>query len=126
MKRYLTFKPSGIIWLDNIPEGWEVKRLKYIANTRVSNVDKKSEDEIQVKLCNYIDVYKNEFINEKIEFMVATATRRQVDYFELKRGDVIITKDSETPDDIGIPAYVDLVDTKNIVCWYHLAISTPI
>jgi type I restriction enzyme, S subunit len=126
MKKYLIFKPSGIDWLDNIPEGWDVKRLKHISNTRVSNVDKKSEDEIQVKLCNYIDVYKNEFINEKIEFMVATATRRQVDSFELKKGDVIITKDSETPDDIGIPAYVDLEDTKNVVCGYHLAISTPI
>ncbi len=126
MKKYSTFKPSGIDWLNDLPEGWEVKRLKYIANTRVSNVDKKSEDEIQVKLCNYMDVYKNEFIDEKIEFMVATATRRQVDYFQLNKGDVIITKDSETPDDIGIPAYVSLEDTENIVCGYHLAISTPI
>ncbi len=126
MKRYSTFKPSGIEWLDVIPKGWEVKRLKYISNTRVSNVDKKSEDEIQVKLCNYVDVYKNEFINEKIKFMVATATEKQIETFELKKGDVIITKDSETPDDIGIPAYVSLEDTKNIVCGYHLAISTPI
>jgi len=126
MKRYSTLKPSGNDWLGDIPDGWEVKRLKYISYTRVSNVDKKSEDEIQVKLCNYVDVYKNEFITEKIDFMIATATRRQVDAFELKKGDVILTKDSETPDDIGIPAYVDLEDTKNIVCGYHLAISTPI
>lgn len=125
MKKYLTFKHSDDVWLGDIPESWEVKRLKYISFTRVSNVDKKSEDEIPVRLCNYIDVYKNEFINEKIEFMVATATRRQVDSFELKNGDVIITKDSETPDDIGIPAYVELEDTKYIVCGYHLAISTP-
>src|SRR6266581_6048127 len=125
MKKYSTFKPSGIDWLGDIPERWEIKRLKYVSNTRVSNVDKKSDDELPVKLCNYMDVYKNEFIDGKIEFMVATATKRQVDTFELKKGDVIITKDSETPDDIGIPAYVDLEDTKNIVCGYHLAISTP-
>jgi type I restriction enzyme S subunit len=125
MKTYSTIKSSGNDWLGDIPQEWEVKRLKYISYTRVSNVDKKSEDEIPVRLCNYIDVYKNEFINENIEFMVATATRRQIDSFELKNGDVIITKDSETPDDIGIPAYVDLEDTKNIVCGYHLAISTP-
>ena len=118
-------KPSGIDWLGKIPEGWGVKRLKYISNTRVSNVDKKSEDEIPVKLCNYVDVYKNEFIDDKIDFMIATATRGQLDAFELKKGDVILTKDSETPDDIGVPAYVNLEDTKNIVCGYHLAISTP-
>ena len=57
--------------------------------------------------------------------MIATATRGQLDAFELKKGDVILTKDSETPDDIGVPAYVNLEDTKNIVCGYHLAISTP-
>src|SRR6266571_4556773 len=125
MKRHLAYKPSGNDWLGDIPESWHMKRLKYISSTRVSNVDKKSEDEIAVRLCNYIDVYKNEFINEKIDFMKATATRKQIDAFELKKGDVILTKDSETPDDIGIPAYVDLEDTKNIVCGYHLAISTP-
>lgn len=118
-------KPSGIDWIGDIPEEWKVKRLKYISNTRVSNVDKKSEDEIPVKLCNYVDVYKNEFIDEKIDFMVATATRGQLDAFELKKGDVILTKDSETPDDIGVPSYVSLDDTKDIVCGYHLAISTP-
>ena len=125
MKKNISFKSSDNDWLGDIPERWEMKRLKYISYTRVSNVDKKSEDEIPVRLCNYIDVYKNEFINENIEFMLATATRRQVDSFELKNGDVIITKDSETPDDIGISAYVDLEDTRNIVCGYHLALSTP-
>ena len=118
-------KPSGINWLGDIPEGWEIKKLKYISDTRVSNVDKKSEDEMPVRLCNYVDVYKNEFIDEKIDFMVATATRGQIETFELKQGDVIITKDSETPDDIGVPAYVKLENTENVVCGYHLAISTP-
>lgn len=125
-RRYAKYKPSGIDWLGDIPEGWEVKRLKYLSDTRVSNVDKKSEDEVSVRLCNYVDVYYNEFINGKLDFMVATATSDQVDKFELKQGDVIITKDSETPDDIGIPAYVDFENTKNVVCGYHLAISTPI
>lgn len=122
---YPKYKPSNIDWLGDIPEEWAVKRLKYISNTRVSNVDKKSEDEIPVKLCNYIDVYKNEFINEKINFMIATATSGQISSFELKTGDVILTKDSEEPDDIGISAHVDLKDTKNVVCGYHLAIATP-
>ena len=122
---YPKYKPSGIDWLGNIPEEWTLKRLKYVSNTRVSNVNKKSEDELQVKLCNYIDVYKNELIDDQIDFMPATATDSQILNFELKMGDVIITKDSETPDDIGIPAYVNLKDTKNIICGYHLAIVTP-
>lgn len=118
-------RPSGIKWLGDIPEGWDVKRLKYLSNTRVSNVDKKSEDDIAVRLCNYIDVYKNEFITENLDFMKATATTGQIDAFELKTGDVIITKDSETPDDIGVPAFVKLSKTDKLVCGYHLAIITP-
>ncbi|MGR3309285.1 MAG: restriction endonuclease subunit S [Candidatus Brocadiales bacterium] len=126
MKAYPKYKDSGIEWLGEIPDGWKVKRLKCLSDTRVSNVDKKSEeDEVSVMLCNYTDVYNNEFIDEKIKFMSATATEGQIIKLKLKEGDVIITKDSETPDDIGVPSYVALKETNNIVCGYHLAIITP-
>ena len=32
MKRYDTYKPSEIEWLGEIPEHWEVKRVKEIGN----------------------------------------------------------------------------------------------
>ena len=38
-----------------------------------------------------------------------------------KKGLVILTKDSETPDDIGNPCYVE-IDFDNVVCGYHLTI----
>ncbi len=114
-------KAAGINWLGEIPSTWEVKRLKYVSDTRISNVDKKSEDEIAVQLCNYTDVYKNDFIDDNIEFMQATATLSQIKNFELKLDDVLMTKDSESSDDIGIPAYVSLSNTKGVVCGYHLA-----
>ena len=43
----------------------------------------------------------------------------------LNKGDVIITKDSETPDDIGIPAVV-MERIGNLVCGYHLALIRPL
>ncbi|OGU12192.1 MAG: hypothetical protein A2X61_08425 [Ignavibacteria bacterium GWB2_35_12] len=115
------FKPSGIDWLGDIPEHWEVKKLKYVAEIQSSNVDKKTnEGEISVLLCNYIDVYKNEFINDSILFMEASATEKEIEKFILNKGDVLITKDSETPDDIAKPAYVEK-DFENVICGYHLA-----
>ena len=39
-------------------------------------------------------------------------------------GDIIITKDSETPDDIGVPTYVKN-DLDNVVCGYHLTMIRP-
>ena len=43
MTRYDTYKPSGIEWIGDIPEHWEVKRLKYLADANPSNIDKKSK-----------------------------------------------------------------------------------
>lgn len=79
-----------------IPEHWEVKRLKNICEMLVSNVDKHTKPiEHPVKLCNYVDVYKNDFITSAIEFMQATATIDEIGRFKIKINDVIITKDSE-------------------------------
>ena len=74
---------------------------------RVSNVDKHTiEDELPVRLCNYVDVYYNDLITSALEFMRATASQSEVDRFRLQENDVLITKDSETWDDIGVPALV--------------------
>lgn len=101
------------------------RRLSAVASTRTSNVDKKSADgERAVQLCNYVDVYKNDRITSQIEFMQATATPGQIGAFALRAGDTVITKDSETADDIGVPAYVS-EDIDRLICGYHLAIVRP-
>jgi type I restriction enzyme S subunit len=125
LQKYQTYKDSGVEWIGEMPEGWEVKRLKYIASANPSNIDKKSIDgEIAVSLCNYGDVYKNEFIDRHLEFMKATATHDQIQKFLLQKGDVILTKDSECPNDIGIPALVSESFT-DVVCGYHLTHIKP-
>ncbi|MGH3779382.1 MAG: restriction endonuclease subunit S [Pseudonocardiaceae bacterium] len=99
--------------------------LKSVATVRVSNVDKKTvEGDQSVRLCNYTDVYYNNAISEDMSFMSATATREQIRIFGLRKDDVVITKDSETAEDIGIAAYVKSSD-RDLVCGYHLAILRP-
>src|SRR5690606_25796029 len=66
-------------------------------------------------------VYKNDKISSEIKFMQATATLSEIEKFQLKKDDVLITKDSETPDDIAIPAYV-VEDLNKVLCGYHLAL----
>jgi len=101
------------------------RRLKNIAIIAVSNVDKKSTaGDWPVHLCNYVDVYNNERITSDLPFMEATATPEQVRQFHLRAGDVLVTKDSETPDDIAVPAYV-AEEMPQVVCGYHLAIVRP-
>jgi type I restriction enzyme S subunit len=119
-------KDSGVEWIGEIPSGWEVKKLKHISDVRPSNVDKHIyEDEIQVHLCNYTDVYYNETINSNTDLKKGSCNENEYEKFKLEKGDVIITKDSETPDDIGIPVYVEET-LENIVCGYHLTMIKPI
>jgi len=113
-------KDSGVEWIGEVPEHWEVKRLRHVAAFKNSNVDKKAYDgQEAVSLCNYTDVYYNEFITPNLPFMQATASPTEIEQFSLKKGDVIITKDSEDPSDIGIPSLVK-EEMPGIVCGYHL------
>jgi type I restriction enzyme, S subunit len=107
------------------PDTWREATLSSIAEVRFSSVDKITHpSEESVRLCNYIDVYDNDYITSHLEFMRASATRPEIAKFGLQVGDVIITKDSETPDDIGIPAVVDYA-APDLVCGYHLGLIRP-
>ena len=104
---------------------WVALPLSELAEVRVSNVDKKVRlGETPVQLCNYMDVYTNDYIDSNLEFMQSTANSIEKEKFKVCSGDVIITKDSETPFDIGIPAVV-MEDIHDLVCGYHLALIKP-
>lgn len=104
---------------------WPTSQLQELAEIRVSNVDKKSyASERPVKLCNYMDVYANDYVTAALDFMLATASPSEIERFALHAGDVVITKDSETPDDIGVPAVI-AEDIDSLVCGYHLALIRP-
>jgi type I restriction enzyme S subunit len=124
-REYDSYRNSGVEWLGDVPRHWTVERLKRLCDVRPSNVDKKTyDDEIPIRLCNYTDVYYCETISTGLELMEATATVDQIERFELRAGDVVITKDSETADDIAIAAYVS-EDMPGVVCGYHLALVRP-
>lgn len=114
-------------WPDSpeIPSDWTWTPFDAFAEVAVSTVDKKSyPGEIPVRLCNYTDVYYNDVITGDSDFMAATATADQVRRFAVREGDVAITKDSESSDDIGRPAFVPK-DLPGVVYGYHLAVYRP-
>lgn len=116
---------SYLDWTKNLPTDWQLKPLWTLADIRVSSVDKKeAEGEKPVRLCNYTDVYNNDFIDPSMDFMHATASDREIAQFGLRVGDVLITKDSESWEDIGVPALVTET-AEDLVCGYHLALLRP-
>ena len=114
-------KDSGVEWIGEIPEHWEVKRLKYLSKIELSTVDRHTKDnEQKVLVCHYPDVYNNEKITSDTSLNSGTCTIQEFEKFKLKKDDVLITKDSETADDIGVPTYVT-DDLERTVCGYHIA-----
>lgn len=52
-------------------------RLKHLAQVRSSNVDKViDDDQTPVRLCNYVDVYYRDRIDETIDFAAGSATSK--------------------------------------------------
>ena len=111
--------------INSIPKDWRLVRLGEVADVSFSSVDKKPADgEVPVELCNYTDVFYNRLIRVGMKLMTATATLVERDTWSLKKGDVLFTKDSETPDEIGVPSYVS-DDMPNVLCGYHLGLARP-
>lgn len=103
-------------------------RLGDVARIAISGVDKKTKDgEHPVRLCNYVDVYHNWSIHSDTAnaFMEASVTDKELAGFSLRRGQVAITKDSETRDDIGHSTYI-ADDLDGVVLGYHCALITPL
>ena len=107
----------------------ELKKYKLsdIAHIEISGVDKKTvEGETPVRLCNFVDVYHNWAITSWLhdDFMLASAKENEIAKCSIRKGQVAITKDSETRDDIGIPTYI-ADDFDDVLLGYHCALITP-
>ena len=102
-------------------------RLKDVAEVLISNVDKKSSpNEMDVRLCNYTDVYYNWAITSNYvpKLMIATATENEIEKYKLHKGDVALTKDSETKYDIGQSTYI-ADEIQDLLLGYHCALIRP-
>lgn len=119
------YNNSNIEWIGDIPDDWNIIKLKFIGDLKISTVNRiELDDETPVSICHYPQAYKNEKINVNTILSKGTCNEKEIDNFSLKKGQIILTKDSESRSDIGIPTFVE-DDINNAVCGYHLALFTP-
>ncbi|NOU41513.1 MAG: hypothetical protein HOO85_09625 [Methylotenera sp.] len=99
---------------------WEVKRLGEIGDISSAGVDKKLRaDETAVRLVNYLDAYRKDFIySEDLNHWV-TAPKHQLIRCAVKKGDIFFTPSSETRDDICKSA-VAMEDIPDAAYSYHV------
>jgi type I restriction enzyme S subunit len=86
IKPYTKYKPSGIAWLGDIPEHWEIKRIKYIFKEQ----DKRSETGLEnlLSVSHYTGVTKKSDKVASGEMMTNAATL--VGYKIVEKGDLVI------------------------------------
>ena len=99
---------------------WKKERLKSLGWLRSAGVNKLVDpNQKEVRLINYMDVYRNHQITDKIEFQKVTAKDSEIVNANVVVGDVLFTPSSEKPTDIG-HAGVVMQNLKNTVYSYHL------
>jgi type I restriction enzyme, S subunit len=94
-------KPSGIGWLGDIPEHWELRRLRYLG--RCQNGLNKSEEYFGsgYPFLSYSDVYKNESLPNDLSGLAVSTDEDRVNY-SVMEGDIFFTRTSEIIEEIGI------------------------
>ncbi|MFZ4724189.1 MAG: restriction endonuclease subunit S [Paludibacter sp.] len=89
MKRYETYKPSGIEWLGEIPGHWEVKRVKDCSQINQLALSDKTAIDYQFKYIDIGNVNHNGIVQEPelISFEEAPSRARRI----IRENDVIVS-----------------------------------
>jgi len=116
---------SGEVRFDGFSDEWEEVKLGGIGEFKTSSIDKiVNENEKLVNLINYMDVYRNKHIDKNFKCSETSLKEEQYEKVNLKKGDILFTPSSETPDDIGHSAVI-IEDLANTVYSYHLVRFRP-
>ena len=125
--RYREYKESGVEWLAEVPAHWDVRRARTLGTFSASGIDKKWDDnELPVKMLNYVDVYKSidKILRYSTELMDTTASPEKIAEHSVRKGDILLTPSSETSDDIGHAARVAEMPA-GVVYSYHVLRFRP-
>lgn len=120
-KPYQKYKPSGVEWIGEIPEGWGKRKLKFACSIKSSSVDKKDEYEKKTLIAHYNDIVANPVITKNTTFEYSSCTSSQYKSFLLNEGDLVVTKDSMDVSNIADVAIIEQLKEPT-VCGYHLYI----
>lgn len=105
IQKYTTYKPSGVEWLGDIPEHWEVKKLKFLGSIFAGINGKKGDDFSKeyvegmkafipfTNICNHTKISENEF-----QYVRVHENEKQN---RVQKNDILFLMSSETLEDIA-------------------------
>lgn len=93
-------KDSGIDWIGQIPQHWEVKRLRHLGFTQNGISAGAEYFGSGFPFVSYGDVYNNRQLPELVTGL-ANSSKAEQSQYSIKEGDVLFTRTSETIEEIG-------------------------
>ena len=94
-------KDSGVEWIGDIPEGWKVRKLRYLGSC-INGISKGGEYFGRgYPFVSYGDVYKNIQLPKQANGFVDT-TEKEREWYSVKEGDVFFTRTSETIEEVAL------------------------
>ena len=118
MKKYLSYKPTGIEWIGEIPESWNSGKMKYVLSNNDGGVwgtDIEDEDEgTLVVRSTEITIDGNWDLSQILK---RNLTESEVSKCKLYEGDIVITKSSGSPQHIGKSVIVSK-EIEELNCCY--------
>ncbi len=96
-------KDSGVDWIGEIPEGWEVRRLRYLGVCQNGITTSGDNFGTGFPFVSYGDVYRNDILPEYVSGLVES-TKSDRSVYSVEKGDVFFTRTSESMEEIGFSA----------------------
>jgi type I restriction enzyme S subunit len=102
-------KPSGVEWLGDVPEHWEVTRLKnLLCGPLVNGLFKKKDDYgFGVPLVNVADLYNDDYMVHPSSLERVNASNDEIDRYRVKSGDIFFVRSSLKVEGTGRSAMMD-------------------
>lgn len=100
LDKNVEMKDSGIEWIGEVPNNWEITKVKYIGKLQ-NGISKNGEFFGKgYPFVSYGDVYKNFSIPNNVNGLIQSNLSEQ-SLYSVKEGDVFFTRTSETLEEIG-------------------------
>ncbi|SHE58096.1 restriction endonuclease subunit S [Caloramator proteoclasticus] len=93
-KRYEKYKDSGIEWIGEVPEGWEIDKLKKSIVSLKNGIwgDEPQNDENDIYCIRVADFNRDNFEIEDKEFTIRNFPKEKQREYLLNKGDLLIEK----------------------------------
>jgi Restriction endonuclease S subunits len=99
---------------------WITKKLGDLGEFSGAGIDKKiNKNEENVRLLNYLDVYRKDFIYSKDLWHIVTAPKYKLQQCSIQRGDIFFTPSSEMREDIALSSLA-VEDINDAGYSYHV------